>query len=1024
MGKLGYGDEFLIYFGSESGRFIYGLSPPLIGSEDKVEPWVGPMQPQSFYQSVDLIPLWQAMINLGETLDSNGNPTHNMLIGYMLDSNGDDDFFYADEYDWSGAFVDDSTVTALVRGDIVWTDSMIIPGPCEPCETCTGQFVWEDVPYSCFEVVVETVCVGGVCQAVTNHELSSQFCVLEKLEAMFKCDEVDYTECTPEAWCISNVVGNDCGNDGQGDIYALATNCDTHQVPAGVNDWIALGTEECGIDISHLNLASSGGAGPILFEEHFDTFPNGWDTDDFTHDTFGECSFPPEAYLYFADVVGTYSYLESPIFDGTTADTLTFTDMKDTYSSGDNWFRVFIISDNTFFWEEITPWTNPVGGTDQPCTTWTVDISSYAGDNMQIAFEWSDDDWYLWSWTIDEVYVRGPGMVIPGDEVWVNFTYQVDLYPSYAKVILEYAEVDFGDPGLYTLVGVDDWGDGWDACLLDGILDAFMDVYVNGVQVVTDFTVAGYSNFVTFPAEPGDHIEVCYFGTDFIDTEGECIWEYEHAWWLLAPGGELLLSDGTIGFSTINDVNPATGEPFDGCFTIGACTDCPSEECLCPPGILGWIPAPGMPITGNDPGVCKTYSQKLPITPGTDMLCLRLRLDTTAAAGLSYAGPGIGFHVHEFCVSSIIFDPITGEVADFCDDFEDGEIPNPTCNPRACEDALNCDCSMGHDDLAWFLGCPTFGVNWEQISSHCWRYDFPAEPIDNALVWATEIEDAYYAELFGWYAYSLPAQCTLTIDLSADGGNNWFILEKVDGPAVDFGEYFHYDLTPWAGKSILIRVHLDNYGGVGSGWVEVCDFYIMGKQDIIPPTASISLSGNLVGPGQYAGPVTVTITATDNIAVKEIHYILDGVETIVAGDSTTFTVGDDGEHTIEFWAVDNFGNVGAHSSVTFNIDNTPPTIAITAPEPGLYLFGNKLLDMSKIFIIGAFTVEATADDAQGVIFVRFDLNGEPVGADVDAPYSAYIAVKNMGAATIEATAVDGVGNSASDSLDVTYYKFL
>jgi len=193
---------------------------------------------------------------------------------------------------------------------------------------------------------------------------------------------------------------------------------------------------------------------------------------------------------------------------------------------------------------------------------------------------------------------------------------------------------------------------------------------------------------------------------------------------------------------------------------------------------------------------------------------------------------------------------------------------------------------------------------------------------------------------------------------------------------------------------------------------------------MLPPSASVSLSGNSVGPGMYAGPVTVTITAVDDMAMGEIHYTLDGVETVVDGNKATFKVSDDGDHTVTFFPVDATGNVGSTGSVSFSIDNSPPTVSITAPEPGLYLLGNKLLGMSKVFIIGAFTAEATADDAQGVAVVQFLLNGEVVGEDTTAPYDAYIAVKNMGAATLKVIAEDGVGNTAEDSMDITYYKFL
>jgi hypothetical protein len=320
--------------------------------------------------------------------------------------------------------------------------------------------------------------------------------------------------------------------------------------------------------------------------------------------------------------------------------------------------------------------------------------------------------------------------------------------------------------------------------------------------------------------------------------------------------------------------------------------------------------------------------------------------------------------------------------------------------------------------------CITYGEFWEQTGIHEFCQDLPDEPVYNALVWETEIADVYSAYFTGEWLLDISG-ATVSLELSADGGNTWFIIARtttstggwVTIPCTPF------DLTPWAGSDILMRVVVDNAAG-NTGTVCVRNFEIWGKTDYIAPTATATLSGNMVGPGLYAGPVTVTITGSDNKGVKDIHYILDGTESVVSGNKATVKVTADGAHTVEFWAVDLIGNEGPHGFVSFNIDNTPPTVALTEPEPGLYLFGNKLLSMSKPFIIGAFTAQATADDSQGIAVVQFLLNGEVVGEDTEAPYDTYVAVKNMGGATLKAVAIDGVGNTAEDSLDITYYKFL
>lgn len=318
-----------------------------------------------------------------------------------------------------------------------------------------------------------------------------------------------------------------------------------------------------------------------------------------------------------------------------------------------------------------------------------------------------------------------------------------------------------------------------------------------------------------------------------------------------------------------------------------------------------------------------------------------------------------------------------------------------------------------------------------------------AVPFHTSAIWEVSLDAAYEAYLFGQWAYDIPAGAKVYFEVSADGGNTWFIISEEVGPKTQFNYVdipcTMFDLSAFTGRTVLVRVRVHNYGtplwtahsypgpkdaGLGEGWLLINSLHILDKKDVTPPTLSISLSGSLVGPNVFDGPVTVTLTATDDKAMGQIHYTLNDVETVVPGDRVTFTVTDDGTHTVTAWPVDAAGNVGSTVTRTFFIDSTPPSVSLIAPEPGLYLFGNKLLSMAKPFIIGGFTAQATASDEQGVSMVEFLLNGDLVGADTTEPYSMYIAVRNMGAATLTARAVDGVGNTAQDSMDITYYKFL
>jgi hypothetical protein len=269
------------------------------------------------------------------------------------------------------------------------------------------------------------------------------------------------------------------------------------------------------------------------------------------------------------------------------------------------------------------------------------------------------------------------------------------------------------------------------------------------------------------------------------------------------------------------------------------------------------------------------------------------------------------------------------------------------------------------------------------------------------------------------------------IEISADGGDNWFILDVLYD---DYsGGYITetYDISYYAGNDILVRFRVDGTDEQAQDstvfWC-IDEISIAGKKDDTAPSSSISMTGTMTDAGWYSSNVQVAITAVDDVAMGEIHYILDGVETVVSGDLATFSVNGNGAHNIEYWAIDLMGNVETpHNTIpTFRIDaGAPPSIAITAPETGLYLFGNQLISLSKIFIIGAFTIEATATDAEsGVYRVQFYLDGDLISEDTAAPFSAYCAIKHTGAGTIRAVAEDFSGNTAEDTLDITYYKFL
>jgi hypothetical protein len=309
------------------------------------------------------------------------------------------------------------------------------------------------------------------------------------------------------------------------------------------------------------------------------------------------------------------------------------------------------------------------------------------------------------------------------------------------------------------------------------------------------------------------------------------------------------------------------------------------------------------------------------------------------------------------------------------------------------------------------------------------NYFSAGDMIDNYIIWTTEISDAYEAYLVFETIYDLPGDTTAEVQISNDGGENWYVLYRFTG---DSGGWYvedtHKDISAWAGSDLLIRFIVESDGS-GDGFWCLRDIIIIGKNDDNAPMTTASMTGTMTDAGWYSSSVSVTITATDvGAGMGEIHYILDGVETVVPGESASFTVSGNGPHNIEYWGVDKVGNEETPHNVipTFRIDmGSPPSVSINEPTPGLYLFGNKLLSLSKIFIIGGFNIEATAtDDESGVYRVQFLLDGDVISEDTEAPFSAYCAVKHSGAGVIKVIAEDFAGNTAEDTLDITYYKFL
>jgi hypothetical protein len=102
----------------------------------------------------------------------------------------------------------------------------------------------------------------------------------------------------------------------------------------------------------------------------------------------------------------------------------------------------------------------------------------------------------------------------------------------------------------------------------------------------------------------------------------------------------------------------------------------------------------------------------------------------------------------------------------------------------------------------------TFGTFWSfdgMTHEWCWNAAVAA-PYDDALIWSTEIMDAYEAYLSFEYLHVLNTGVCI-VDVSADGGLTWYTICRFTGtnPLNPLYDVYHYDLTAFVGSEILVR---------------------------------------------------------------------------------------------------------------------------------------------------------------------------------------------------------------------------
>jgi hypothetical protein len=192
------------------------------------------------------------------------------------------------------------------------------------------------------------------------------------------------------------------------------------------------------------------------------------------------------------------------------------------------------------------------------------------------------------------------------------------------------------------------------------------------------------------------------------------------------------------------------------------------------------------------------------------------------------------------------------------------------------------------------------------------------------------------------------------------------------------------------------------------------DRYNFTSVEILPTTDTTAPTLSVTSPANnavIAGTVTLSATASDNVALVGVQFKLDGVN--IGSEDTTSpfntswnsTSATSGVHTLSATARDTSGNMTV-VSLTVTVDNTAPTVTMTSPVSGGTVAGT------------AVTVSANVADNVGVAGVQYKLDGANLGAEVtSAPFSMTWNAQSTvdGSHTMSAVARDGAGNTTTSS---------
>lgn len=285
------------------------------------------------------------------------------------------------------------------------------------------------------------------------------------------------------------------------------------------------------------------------------------------------------------------------------------------------------------------------------------------------------------------------------------------------------------------------------------------------------------------------------------------------------------------------------------------------------------------------------------------------------------------------------------------------------------------------------------------------------------------------------------AQPLAIADLDKDGRNDIIMahggyeavtaLYQADGGT--FGQWNRYE-APYCNRYQPGGIAVGDLNSDGLPDVAVADWWkgvviLLQKTtfkapDTTAPVCIADVTGTAGREGWYVSPVTVTLTAEDNVGgsgLGDIFCTRDGVTW--ASYTAPLMISADGLTTISFYATDKTGNKSAVQEINLKLDKTPPVVSLTPETTELWppnggTVGVAVAVQAADSISGVSSLHLLVLDEYGLAQPQFDVTP---GSVVTVPLVASRNDTDLDGRryTLVLTCTDAAGNASRATAQVT-----